>query len=46
MAKTENSTAAATAFRRARADVASLADWFECEMQKYDEAEVTWADVG
>jgi hypothetical protein len=46
MAKTENNAAAATAFRRARADIASLADWFECEMQKYDEAELTWADVG
>jgi hypothetical protein len=46
MSKTQNNQAAMTAFKRAQADIASLADWFECEMQKYDEAEVTWATVG
>lgn len=34
------------AFKRARADIASLADWIECELEKYDDAEVTWATVG
>lgn len=46
MTKTQNNQAAMTAFKRARADIASLADWFDCEMQKYDEAEITWATVG
>ncbi len=34
------------AYKRARADIASLADWIECELEKYDDAEVTWATVG
>ena len=33
------------AFRRAEADIASLADWIECELDKYDDAQVTWATV-
>jgi len=34
------------AYKRARADIASLADWSDCELEKYDDAEVTWATVG
>lgn len=35
------------AFKRAQADIASLADWIECELEKYDDDdEVTWASVG
>ena len=34
------------AFERARADIASLADWFECELGKYDGQEITWTTVG
>jgi hypothetical protein len=35
------------AFKRAQADIASLADWIECELEKYDDdGEVTWASVG
>ena len=34
------------ALKRARADIASLTDWLECELQKQDDKEVTWATVG
>ena len=34
------------AFKRAQADIASLADWIECELEKYDDGEVTWASIG
>ena len=35
------------AFKRAQADIASLADWFECELKKHDDDdEVSWASVG
>jgi hypothetical protein len=35
------------ALKRAQADIASLADWFECELEKFaDDDEVTWASVG
>lgn len=34
------------AFNRARSDIASLADWIECELDKQDGREVTWASVG
>jgi len=34
------------AFKRAKADVASLADWIECELDKQDGGQVTWASVG
>ena len=35
------------AFKRAQADIASLADWIECELEKYDDDdEVSWASVG
>ena len=35
------------AFKRAQADIASLADWIEGELEKYDDDdEVTWASVG
>jgi len=34
------------AFKRARADIASLADWIECELEKHEDQEVTWASVG
>ena len=37
-------------FKRAQADIASLADWIECELERADtdagRGEVTWADVG
>ena len=34
------------AFKRAQADIASLADWIECELQKHDDQKVAWATVG
>jgi len=35
------------AFKRAQADIASLADWIECELEKCDDDdEVSWASVG
>ncbi len=34
------------ALKRARADVASLADWIECELEKQDDGKVTWGTVG
>jgi hypothetical protein len=34
------------AHKRARADIASLTDWLELELDKQDGREVTWASVG
>ena len=34
------------AFKRAQADIASLADWIECELEKHNDQKVTWATVG
>jgi len=34
------------AFRRAQADIASLADWIECELERDAADEVTWVSVG
>ena len=34
------------AFKRAQADIAGLADWIECELDKHNDGdEVTWASV-
>jgi len=46
MATTPNQQPMMDAFRRAQADVASLADWIECELEKCDGQDVTWASVG
>ena len=47
---TDNNERMMNAFRRGQAEIASLADWIECELDRADtEAErgnVTWADVG
>jgi len=34
------------AFKRAKADVASLADWIECELDKQEGEQISWASVG
>ena len=34
------------ALKRAQTDIASLADWIECELEKQDGQNVTWASVG
>jgi len=34
------------AFKRAKADVASLADWIECELDKQRGKQISWASVG
>lgn len=34
------------ALKRARADIASLTDWLECELDKQNDEQVTWATVG
>ncbi len=34
------------AMKRARAHVASLTDWLECELDKHSDDNVTWATVG
>jgi len=34
------------ALKRAQADIASLADWIECELDKDSDDEITWASVG
>ena len=34
------------AVKRAQADIASLADWIECELEKDSDDEITWATVG
>ncbi len=46
MAKTQNTQRMIDAIKRARADIASLADWIECELDKQNDDEVTWATVG
>ena len=46
MATAPNTQPILDAFRRARADIASLADWIECELDKDQKDEVTWASVG
>ena len=46
MATTPNNQRMMDAFKRAQADIASLADWIECELEKSDDADVTWASVG
>lgn len=47
MATAPNKQRMIDAFKRAQADIASLADWIECELDKYDDdGEVTWASVG
>ena len=46
MATTQNKQRMMDAIKRARADIASLADWIECELDKDSDDEVTWASVG
>jgi hypothetical protein len=46
MATTQNKQRMMDAIKRARADIASLADWIECELDKDRDDEVTWASVG
>jgi len=46
MATTQNKQRMMDAIKRARADIASLADWIECELDKDSGDEVTWASVG
>jgi len=46
MATAPNKQRMMDAFKRAQADIASLADWIECELEKFDDDEVTWASVG
>ena len=45
-AKAKTNQSALDALKRARADVASLTDWLECELQKQTDENVTWATVG
>jgi len=46
MATQPNTKRMMDAIKRARADIASLADWIECELDKDSDDEVTWASVG
>jgi hypothetical protein len=46
MTTSQNKQPAIDALKRARADVASLTDWLECELQKQIDENVTWATVG
>ena len=47
MATAPNKQRMMDAFKRAQADIASLADWIECELEKFDrDDEVSWASVG
>ena len=47
MATAPNKQRMMDAFKRAQADIASLADWIECELEKFeDDDEVTWASIG
>jgi len=33
-------------FQRARNDIASVIDWLQQELEKYDHQEISWATVG
>jgi len=47
MATQPNTKRMMDAFKRAQADIASLADWIDCELENFeDDDEVTWASVG
>ncbi len=46
MNKQNNKQRMTDAVKRARADIASLADWIECELNKQDDQDVTWATLG
>ena len=47
MATDPNTQRMMDAYRRAQADIASLTDWIECELDKTDDdGEVSWASVG
>ncbi|HNO80365.1 MAG TPA: hypothetical protein PKN33_20145 [Phycisphaerae bacterium] len=46
MTKPQNNQPALDALKRARADVASLTDWLERELQKQTDENVTWGTVG
>ncbi len=46
MTTTSNTQYMTDALNRVRADIASLADWIECELEKDGDDEVTWASVG
>jgi len=46
MAAPQNKQRMMDALKRARADIASLADWIECELDKEAKDEITWASVG
>lgn len=47
MAAQPNTKRMMDAFKRAQADIASLADWIECELEKFEnDDEVSWASVG
>jgi len=47
MATAPNKQRMMDAFKRAQADIASLADWIECELEKFeDDDEISWASVG
>jgi len=45
MATQNNTQRMMDAFKRAQADIASLADWIECELEKDSDDEITWASV-
>jgi hypothetical protein len=45
MTTNTNKKSILAACTRAQADIASLADWIECELEKYDDDAVTWADL-
>ena len=46
MATQSNKNQMMDALKRTRTDIASLADWLECELQKQSDEDATWATVG
>jgi len=44
--KSGNKSSVVIAMNRARSDIANLADWLECELDKDSDDEITWATVG
>lgn len=45
MTTPQNTKAMMNALKRTRADIASLADFIDCELEKLDESKVTWGTL-
>ena len=46
MANNHNQKQLMDQYQRTRADIASLLDWFDCELNKTTEQDINWATLG